>query len=76
MAESYPFTYSRLWKQACKTENKEARQYIIRKIYANGRFKSGCDYPTSLFVDDLVEMYPSAKVRDLLAVQSTAYHTR
>lgn len=61
-AESYPYPSSRLWQQACVTEEQEARRKILRKLYEAGGFRSGCDYPTALFVNDLVHMYPNAKV--------------
>ena len=35
---------------------------MIHQIYTKGGFKSGTDWPTSCFIEDLVEMYPSAKV--------------
>ena len=60
--ESYPYRNSRLWQEACLTTERRARQKILRKLYEDGGFRSGCDYPTALFVDDLVEMYPGAKV--------------
>jgi hypothetical protein len=60
--EPFPYPNSKLWQQACKTEDRKERQRILRQIYEKGGYNSGTDYPTSLFVEDLVEMYPDAKV--------------
>ncbi|KAK5173674.1 uncharacterized protein LTR77_002355 [Saxophila tyrrhenica] len=61
VGESYPYRNSRQWQKAMVTEDRETRQKILRGLYENGGFRSGCDYPTALFVDDLVHMYPNAK---------------
>jgi hypothetical protein len=63
--ESYPYRNSQLWQQACLIDERQARRKILSKLYQEGGFRSGCDYPTALFVDDLVEMYPEAKVLHL-----------
>ena len=60
--ESFPYRNSRLWRQAMLTEDREVRRKILRRLYEAGGFRSGCDYPTAFFVDDLVDMYPEAKV--------------
>ena len=60
--ESYPYPSSRLWQEACVTVDRSKRQKILKGLYDGGGFRSGCDYPTALFVDDLVDMYPEAKV--------------
>lgn len=41
---------------------------ILRDLYDGGGFKSGCDYPTALFVDDLVDMFPEAKVSSICSL--------
>lgn len=62
MEESYPYIKSQQWQRACRTEDREVRMKTLRSLYEGGGFRSGCDYPTALFVDDLVDMYPEAKV--------------
>lgn len=63
--ESYPYRNSKLWQEACLSEDRPRRQKILRQLYDEGGFRSGCDYPTALFVDDLVDVYPEAKVHTL-----------
>ena len=63
--ERYPYSSSRLWQEACVTVDRQKRQKILKGLYDGGGFRSGCDYPTALFVDDLVDMYPEAKVSTL-----------
>ena len=41
-------------------EERQSRQKILSKLYEEGGFRSGCDYPTALFVEDLVEIFPDA----------------
>lgn len=60
--EPFPYANSKLWQQACNTEDRKERQRILYKFYEIRGYKSGTDYPTSLFIDDLLEMYPDAKV--------------
>ncbi|KAK3714819.1 hypothetical protein LTR37_007554 [Vermiconidia calcicola] len=61
MDDGVPYRQSQRWQQACKTKDAKARREVIRQIYSDGGFKSGVDYPTSHFVEDLVELYPDAK---------------
>ena len=63
--ERYPYPGSRLWQEACITVDRPKRQKMLRGLYDESGFRSGCDYPTALFVDDLVDMYPDAKVYTL-----------
>ena len=60
--DGFPYRDSRLWRQACKTANGEVRRETVKQIYGRGGYKSAVDYPTSLFVEDLVRLYPNAKV--------------
>ena len=60
--ESFPYGNSKRWQDTCLIEDRQTRQKILKKLYNDGGFRSGCDYPTALFVDDLVDMYPEAKV--------------
>lgn len=61
MGDKFPYPESKLWQAACKAENKEERQSYLRQIFKDGGYVSTTDYPASLFVEDLVEMYPEAK---------------
>lgn len=73
----FPWTEARQWQKACDLlDDKQARQKIIRSIFEGGvtgeACKAGVDYPTSAFVDDLVELYPNAKVsRDQFTMSTT-----
>lgn len=58
----FPYRHSRLWSKAAKTEDKDARQEILHYLLTKRKCKAAVDYPTSCFVDDMVEMYPNAKV--------------
>ena len=66
MDPGYPYRESKLWQQACALDV-ERRQNILRSIYAKTGCQAAVDYPTSNFVDDLVEMYPDAKVGAMLS---------
>ncbi|KAI1267774.1 hypothetical protein F5Y18DRAFT_378793 [Xylariaceae sp. FL1019] len=59
--EGFPWPTSKLWQRACYMLDREERQKILRQIFVNKGWKSCCDYPSSLFVEDLVELYPDAK---------------
>ena len=66
-SEGYPYPSSRLWQKACVTEDREVRRKILRELYDGGGFRSGCDYPTALFVDELIDLCPEAKVGTTLS---------
>ncbi|KAF2479813.1 P-loop containing nucleoside triphosphate hydrolase protein [Neohortaea acidophila] len=57
----FPYRHSRLWSKAAKTQDKDTRQEILHHLLTERGCKAAVDYPTSCFVDDLVEMYPNAK---------------
>lgn len=57
-----PYREARLWSKAAKTEDKDARQEMLHHLLTKRKYKAAVDYPTSCFVDDMVEMYPNAKV--------------
>ncbi|KAI0513258.1 hypothetical protein F5B22DRAFT_647803 [Xylaria bambusicola] len=59
--DSFPWTLSRRWRAAMYAQDKRERQTILHQIFADQGFNSCTDYPSSLFVEDLVEMYPDAK---------------
>jgi len=40
--------------------NKEKRQAILHKLFDG--YRATCDFPGNYFVEDLVEMYPNAKI--------------
>ena len=67
-SDSFPYPDYRLWAKAAKTEDKNARQDMLHHLLTKGKFKAAVDYPTSCFVDDMVEMYPNAKVTLTFAV--------
>ncbi|EUC27139.1 hypothetical protein COCCADRAFT_67430, partial [Bipolaris zeicola 26-R-13] len=65
MQETYPCTQSRRWKQALSLygdEHKAARQALLRQIFEQGRYAATLAYPASVFVQDLVEIYPDTQV--------------
>ena len=57
------FQFDRIARSAklLKEEDKEKRQQMLRELF-NG-YEAGLEMPVSACVDDLVEMYPDAKVR-------------
>ncbi|KAI1323692.1 hypothetical protein F5Y16DRAFT_382900 [Xylariaceae sp. FL0255] len=59
--DNFPWPTSKRWRRACYAEDPKERQKIIDQIFTEKGFKSCTDYPSSLFVEDLVEMYPDAK---------------
>jgi hypothetical protein len=59
---SFPYTEARQWQQALHTKDTAARRKLLKQIYQNHGCRSAVDYPTAAFVEDLVEMYPDAKV--------------
>jgi hypothetical protein len=48
------------WLAAWDTQDKGKRQTLIREILSH--YQATVDFPGSLFVDDLIDMYPEAKV--------------
>ena len=67
----FPYRESRLWQQASDETNNAERQKILRQIYSETGCKSAVDYPTSNFIEELVELYPEAKVR--FHIQTSLY---
>ena len=64
--DSFPYPDMKLWSKAARTEDKDARQDMLHHLLTNfgGKAcKAAVDYPISCFIDDMVEMYPHAKVR-------------
>lgn len=57
------FQFDRIARSAklLKEENKERRQQMLRELFDG--YEAGLEMPVSACVDDLVEMYPDAKVR-------------
>lgn len=62
LGESFPYRNGRKWLQIFELTEKDQRQAAIRAIFEEGGFKATVDFPPSMFVEDLVEMYPDAKV--------------
>lgn len=62
-ADPLPYRDTRLWTKAALTEDKDARQEMLHYLLTTAKCKAAVDYPTSCFIDDMVEMYPNAKVR-------------
>lgn len=60
--DPFPYRDSRLWSKAAKTVDKDARQDMLHFLLTKPGCKAAVDYPTSCFIDDMVEMYPNAKV--------------
>jgi Sulfotransferase domain len=50
----------RLWIRAAHTEDKATRQQILREICKD--YRAIVDAPGCFFVEDLMEIYPDAKV--------------
>jgi hypothetical protein len=50
----------RLWSKAWNSAEKAERQAVIRGILAE--YRAAVDFPVSIMIDDMVEMYPDAKV--------------
>jgi hypothetical protein len=51
-----------LWSKALQAKDKPTRQTLLRR--ALEPFRAAVDAPSCLFVEDLVEIYSSAKVRE------------
>ena len=71
LADTFPYRRGRRWQQVFellpdsdsdKDARKEERQALMRSIFAEGGYKATVDFPGSMFAEDLVEMYPDAKV--------------
>jgi hypothetical protein len=60
LSDTFPYRSGRRWVTVWDTEDKTERQALIRQILTG--YKATVDFPPSMFVDDLVEMYPKAKV--------------
>jgi hypothetical protein len=48
------------WKKAWNTTDKQQRHAIIRGILAD--YRAVVDFPASIMIDDMREIYPNAKV--------------
>lgn len=48
------------WIEAWDTKDKQTRHALMKDILKE--YKAAVDFPCSLFVDDLIEIYPNAKV--------------
>jgi hypothetical protein len=57
-----PYGRGQRWIQAWDAPDKATRQILMRDIFTSGSYRATVDFPPSLFVDDLIEMYPDAKV--------------
>lgn len=63
--EEFPFTEGWMWTKALSLyggQNKSARQEVLKNILEHGKYEALVDFPASCFVQDLIEMYPEAKV--------------
>jgi len=65
MNDAFPYRDIGLWGKAAKTIDKDERQDMLHHLLSKSGCKAAVDYPTSCFIDDMVEMYPNAKVRTL-----------
>jgi len=63
IADTFPYRKGRRWMKVYDTEDKMERKALMRDILTG--YKAAVDFPTSMFVDDLIEMYPKAKVRHI-----------
>lgn len=60
--EHPPYTSGRMWRRVFAEKDKIKRQNLLREIYEHGGFQAAVDFPTCAFAEDLLEMYPGAKV--------------
>ena len=60
--DPFPYRKGRRWLDVWRTRDLATRQAAIRAIFEDGGFNATVDFPPSVFVDDLVEIYPDAKV--------------
>ncbi|KAK4497049.1 hypothetical protein PRZ48_011498 [Zasmidium cellare] len=68
--DNLPYTHVRTWQKALDLQHdKPARQALLRLLYSSTGVPAAVDAPTCLFVDDLVEIYPEAKI--VLGVRSS-----
>lgn len=64
LPEQFPYTRGRKWLRVFQLRHDKdtpARQALIRSMFEDDGFVASVDYPPSMFVPDLVEMYPGAK---------------
>lgn len=61
LTDSFPYTHSRGWVRAFHTHEPTARRALIKSLFTNGNYIASVDFPPSLFVEDLVAIYPNAK---------------
>jgi hypothetical protein len=54
--ERFPYPESRAWQTALTTTDGAKRRDIIRAIFEKHGCQSAVDYPTSAFIEDLVDM--------------------
>lgn len=60
--ERFPYVSGRMWRRTFAERDKYRRQALLRQIYEQGGFQAAVDFPTCAFAEDLLEIYPDAKV--------------
>ena len=53
---------SKFWTKIGFEENPKTRQEMLKKFFDNSKYKSSVDFPANVFFDDLMQIYPNAKI--------------
>ena len=50
------------WTKVGFEKNPKIRQKMLKNFFANSKYKSSVDFPGNVFFEDLMEIYPNAKI--------------
>ncbi|KAF2170686.1 hypothetical protein M409DRAFT_19501 [Zasmidium cellare ATCC 36951] len=70
IGDTLPYTHTRTWQRLFDPQTpKSTRRALLHNLYTSTAAPAAVDCPTCYFVDDLIEMYPDAKV--VLSIRSS-----
>jgi hypothetical protein len=53
---------SEFWTKIGLEENPKTRQEMLKKFFDDSKYKSSVDFPANVFFEDLMQIYPNAKI--------------
>ena len=53
---------SKFWAKIGLEEDPKTRQEMLKKFFDNSKYKSSVDFPANVFFEDLMQIYPNAKI--------------
>ena len=53
---------SKFWARIGLEENPKTRQEMLKRFFDKSKYKSSVDFPANVFFEDLMQIYPNAKI--------------